>query len=431
MKHAKLAFTTAIALLTLLAVPVQLSAQEQQQQNAKRLRYTVTDLGPAKSFAEGINNKGWVAGTALLPDGVTQHAFLWRNGRKTDLGTLGGPNSSAFNRASERGKIAGNAETSTPDPLGEDFCFYGTNLICLAFVWQNGVMTPLPTLGGNNSWANGGINNRGQVAGLAENTTPDPTCLPPNVLQSKPVIWEKGEIRELPTVSGDPDGGAFAINDNGDAVGASANCTTPFHAVLWRKDGSVKDLGNLGGTMNNAAQDINNRGEVVGVSDLAGDTTFHAFLWTEAKGLQDLGTFGELPSSWAFGINDARQVVGMSCDINGDCGAFLWQDGVMTDLNSLLPNGSPWNLIVGTSINSRGEIVGVGDEGNGFHALLVTPCDEEPADDKGCHEQNSAVPQGTGSERPRITLPENVRQLLRQRRDLRYHIPGSTSEHAR
>src|ERR1700680_1244322 len=78
----------ATSLFATLAVPVRLAAQDQQQQNAKRPRYTVTDLGPAQSFAEGINNKGWVDGTAILPDGVDQHAFLWRNGKKTDLGTL-------------------------------------------------------------------------------------------------------------------------------------------------------------------------------------------------------------------------------------------------------------------------------------------------------------------------------------------------------
>ena len=209
---------------------------------------------------------------------------------------------SAFFGPSERGQVAGNAETSTPDPLGEDFCFYGTQPDLSRVHLAKRRDDPAATLGGDNSWANGGLNNRGQVAGVAENTTPDPTCPPPNVLQSKPVIWEMGEIRELPTVSGDPDGTAFAINDNGEAAGASSNCTTPFHAVLWRRDGSAQDLGSFGGTMLNLAQGINNRGEVVGVSDLPGDTAFHAFLWSEAEGMQDLGTFVGLPSS--LGLRD-------------------------------------------------------------------------------------------------------------------------------
>jgi probable HAF family extracellular repeat protein len=120
-------------------------------------------------------------------------------------------------------------------------------LIYLPFVWQKGVRTPLPTLGGNNGGANG-FNSRNQVVGSAENTTPDPTCAAPQVTGFKPVIWEDGEIeQELPTLSGDPDGIALAINDRGQVIGVSGNCTTAFHAVLWQND-TVTDLGNLGGT---------------------------------------------------------------------------------------------------------------------------------------------------------------------------------------
>jgi probable HAF family extracellular repeat protein len=176
-----------------------------------------------------------------------------------DIGApgLGGPNSIAFGD-NERFQSAGEAETSTPDPNGEDFCGFGTHLTCLPFVWQNGVMTPLPTLGGNNGEA-GLINSRGEVAGTAENATPDSTCPPgdPQVLQEKPVIWRNGEIKALDTFRGDPDGWAFGINDKGQVVGASGICSTlnsdtyfyvlSRHALLW-DNGKVTDVGNLGGT---------------------------------------------------------------------------------------------------------------------------------------------------------------------------------------
>jgi len=114
---------------------------------------------------------------------------------------------------------------------------------------------------------------------VAENTTLDPICEAPQVLQFKPVIWTKREVQELPTFPGDPEGFAGPINDRGEAAGASGNCTTEgFHALLWQ-EGSVTDLGNLGGTMGNIAIDINNQGQIVGRSNLPGDTTFHAFLW--------------------------------------------------------------------------------------------------------------------------------------------------------
>ena len=422
----------ALTLFAAMALTGRLVVRAQQQHASKNLpSYIVTDLGPAQSFAEGINNRGWVTGTTVLADGVTQHAFLWREGIETDLGTFGGPNSSAFNLPSERGQVAGNAEISTPDPLGEDFCLYGTHLICLGFIWQNGVITPLATLGGNNSWANGGLNNRGQAVGVAENATLDPSCATPG-LEGRPVIWEKGAVQELPTFPGDEDGTALSINDRGQVVGVSTDCgalPTIFHAVLWR-NGTVIDLGSLGGTLNNVAQGINNAGQVVGFSDLPGDTSSHAFLWTDRDGMRDLGTFGGLPTSLAFGINEEGQVVGMSCDVSFDCSAFLWQDGAMTELNTLLPQGSPWNLIVGTSINARGEIVGVGDTGNGFHAVLLTPCDQQHADAAGCKDEGTATPQGETSQGSRSVLSENFRKILRQRLGVRYRSPDTATPQA-
>ena len=74
-------------------------------------------------------------------------------------------------------------------------------------------MTGLQTLGGNNGTANQ-INNLGQAAGTAENSTSDPACPAPQVLQFKPVVWENGRVQELPTSIGDPEGVAFAINNH-------------------------------------------------------------------------------------------------------------------------------------------------------------------------------------------------------------------------
>src|SRR5438445_1584532 len=239
------AYITAITLISSLAASIQLAAQELQPQKKELPRYTIIDLGPAADWVGGVNNKGNVDGTAILSDG-SQRAFLWRNGAETVLGTFGGPNSVAFKGPAERGQVVGKAETSTPDPLGEDFCGFGTQLICLPFVLQNGVMTPLLTLGGNNGIAFD-VNSRGQVAGTAENATQDTTCPTPS-LEAKPVIWEKGEIQELPTFSGDPDGSVISINDGGQAVGISGNCFGFLRNVLWQH-GTVIDLGNLGGTV--------------------------------------------------------------------------------------------------------------------------------------------------------------------------------------
>jgi probable HAF family extracellular repeat protein len=419
MRSRTLMCITAITLFAALATTIRLAAQQDQQQKKQFPRYTIVDLGTLGgtfSGAGGLNNRGWVAGTATLFGDNNQHEFLWVQGLRIDLGTLGGPNSgpsSNFSRPNGRGEVPGAAETSTLDPNGEDFCGFLTHLTCLPFIWQNGVMSPLPTLGGTNGAA-GDINNRGQVAGYAENTTLDATCAAPQVLQFKPVVWEKGEVQELPTVSGDPDGVASAINDRGETVGYSGNCQvlvhgSPSHALLWRS-GAVTDLGNLGGT-SNFSLDINNHGQAVGASELP-DTTMHAFLWQKGA-MTDLGTLPGLTFySQANGINDRGQVVGFSCDINFDCDAFLWQNGVMTDLNTLIPAGSPLIPFIAADINSRGQIVGsafqlsTGDT----HAFLATPSHGE-ADNEGA----TPAAQGETAERPKVTLPENVRTLLRQR----------------
>jgi probable HAF family extracellular repeat protein len=424
MKSRILMWIAEMSLFTPLAMPVRVVAQEVQQQGEHLQRYTVTDLGTlgggrfSQSFF--INKNGVVSGSASLPDG-TQHAVLWVRGQIADLRTLGGPNSIAFadNASSE---AVGESETSVSDSNGEDFCGFGTHLTCLPFVWQRGVMTPLSTLGGNNGEANA-INILGEVAGAAENTTPDPKCPAPQVLHFKPVTWEEGNIHALPTFRGDPDGVAEEINDRGQVVGGSGTCATfnpnlltnllSRHALLW-ENRRVTDLGNLGGTTGqaggNLAFNLNNRGHVVGVSDLPGDTTFHAFLWTKATGMQDLGTLSGDVASTSTGINDAGLVVGLSLDASFNPRAFLWEKGAMTDLNTLIPADSPLFLMTACSINSRGKISGLGVTSTGdVHAYRATPTRSEGGT------ETAPAEQGGSGESPKVTLPEKVRELPQQR----------------
>jgi probable HAF family extracellular repeat protein len=393
MKSRFLTCFAAITLFAMAAIPPQLAAQDAQQPTHELPRYVVKDigtLGGTVGQGRGINNKDWITGLALLPHNMAFRAFLRKKGRNIDLGTLGGPNSTTFYKPTEQGEVAGAAETSNPDPLGEDFCFFGTHLICLAFVWQNGTMTALPTLGGNNGTANY-INNHSQVAGLAENTTLDSTCSN-SEYQAEPVIWNKGVAQQLRTVSGDPDGFVNVINDEGVAVGGSGDCATSgafsLHALLWQ-NGSPTDLGSLGGTLFSNAIDVNEQGQVVGASDLAGDTNFwaflspntHAFSWHNGA-IKDLSTLPGDPTSIAFGINNKGQIVGSGSR------AIVWGTDGLIDLNTLVsgPPFSPLYLLSALDINDRGEIVGEGLAINGdLHAFLAIPCDELHGDIEGCH----------------------------------------------
>ena len=69
------------------------------------------------------------------------------------------------------------------------------------------------------------INNRGQVAGLAE-ATATRQRLPVGLFY--PVVWEYGGVRRLPIPTGDNSGLAAAINDNGQVVGASGASRLTF-----------------------------------------------------------------------------------------------------------------------------------------------------------------------------------------------------------
>jgi probable HAF family extracellular repeat protein len=206
-------------------------------------------------------------------------------------------------------------------------------------------------------------------------------------------------------------------------VGSSGACA-PFnpnnqpylsenHALLW-DNGTVIDLGNLGGTggiAGNHACAINNRSQVVGHSELPNDTTFHAFLWTKETQMQDLGTLSGDYASLAIGINDGK-IVGASLDGNFNARAYVWENGIMTDLNIVASGRSNLYLLVAQSINDRGEIIGFGATDMGdLHGFLAIPCGA----DHDAHVEANA---------PRPALTASARQRLRQQLGQRDHVGG-------
>jgi len=327
----------------------------------------------------------------------------------------------------ERDEVAGFSDTSELDPYDENFCgpfsFLNSDpYICRAFVWRQGVKTLLPTLGGNNAAAVA-INNRGQATGIAETNVVNPACASPQVFDFKAVIWgpTKDEIHELSPLPGDNEAVTTGINDNGRVVGTSAKCALgpfPIHAVLW-EDGKPINLGTLGGAVFNIAFGINNRGQVVGGSDLPGDTIHHAFLWENGM-MTDLGSILGLPVSQALSINNQGQVVGFSQDLSNNIIAWIWENGLMTDLNSLIPADSPWFLVEALGINDRAQIAGfafntsTGDT-RGF---ILTPVQSS--------ESSAQTARSTASKEP-PALPEKVRRMLKRRMDARLHWASPTN----
>jgi len=379
-------------------------------------------LGGTQTTAYGINNLGWVTGGGSLPGDLSEHALLWRAGTLTDLGTLGGPNSSAGNPLkNDVGLIQGFSQIKASDPLGEDWVYDCLELlsgvtqcqditrITLGFVWQNNAMTALPTLGGNNAQA-WGANDSGQIVGIAETSVRDASCTPPQILDFEAVIWtpSQGLVQELPPYHGDKVGGALGINALGQVVGASGACAPispaiAAHAVLW-DNGKPISMGSLGGKFSNVAYAINIAGQAVGVSDLKGDNTAHAFLWQSGQGMLDLGTLPGDFLSVAYSINDLGQVVGTSCNVKFNCRAFLWQNGSMFDLNALIASTSSLHLISANDLNNHGEIVGQAfDQKTGtLPAFIASP------------NNNDGNSQLEIQSRPLIQLPASLHDRLQQ-----------------
>jgi probable HAF family extracellular repeat protein len=496
MKIRILTLTIPVTLFAVLAGPIQLAAQH--------IRYKLIDIGtfggPASYFTDPgigpgsqvLSNRGMLAGKAdtSTPDSSPNncppicfdtHVFRWDKGVLTDLGALPGGNNSDVGGINARGWIAGGSETGETDPLTGGRVFH-------AVLWKGNELVDLGTLGEGLSSVALQVNNGGQVVGISTiNTTPDPFSFAGGSIH--PFLWQNGVMRDLGTLGG-PDAFAFpgcANERNNLVTGFSlmdevVNPTNGFptvHPFLW-EDGNMIDLGTLGGTT--VAQDpgscVNNRGQVAGASTLPGDSILHPFFWEHGV-LTDLGTLGG-DFGLVWWLNDAGDVVGGTSTageelfhatlwrkgvikdlgaLEGDCFSFagaisfhdqivgasfacdgsvaravLWDKESIVDLNTVIPENSSLQLVEARYVNNRGEIAGrglpVGCDNVDMcgHAFLLIPC----ASGQGC-EGNDGISTRIGS--PPITTntttPTRRRRMtkefvaqLRARLAQRYHVPG-------
>ncbi len=297
----------------------------------------------------------------------------------TDLGTLPGHIWSTASGINARGQIVGN---STPN--------VGPNR---PFLWQDGVMTdssPFPSWSGEANAINASGQTVGSfsvpgIGGLAPSQN-NISCVNPLAIGAasgindsgqvagtlrfsgeflRGFLWSNGVLTTLNPLQGYTDSRAYGINAGGEVVGSSCvdDCG---RATLW-SEGLVRDL--TGGL--STARAINDAGQVVGTMELAFE---HAFLWSEGV-ITDLGTLPGDQNSSALAINNSGQIVGSSNRVffPGRESAVRWSDGAIVNLNDLIPAGSGWVLREATGINDRGQIVGQGLIGGQLHAFLLTP----------------------------------------------------------
>ena len=150
--------------------------------------------------------------------------------RIVDLGTLdtthngGGGGSQAW-AVNSLGQVVGFSRTGIGEPAP-----YGAQH---AFVWEQGVITDLGTLGGapNEQSTARFINERGQIVGWSG---------PYASAATRAVIWDGGVVHDIGTLGGDrsmPSG----LSDAGHVVGSSTIPSGASHAFLWL-NGVMQDL---------------------------------------------------------------------------------------------------------------------------------------------------------------------------------------------
>ena len=151
-------------------------------------------LGGTWGESHAVNDAGQVAGFSMLPGDQVGHAFLWEDGVMHDLGTLGGPTSTVQGprSLSEAGHVVG-----TSDADG------GRH----AFLWHDGTMTDLGTLGGATSQPRA-VNSHGQVVGVSETAGGERHAF----------LWDDGVMTDLTALApGVVE--VVDINDAGQAIG--------------------------------------------------------------------------------------------------------------------------------------------------------------------------------------------------------------------
>jgi probable HAF family extracellular repeat protein len=287
------------------------------------------------SSARAINNSGEITGTSYI-SGPGNVAFRY-DGDMTSLGTYGGLYGYTIATAiNDSGVVAGRANV-------------GTGLNYVAVVHSGGGFSPLGTLGGTDSQAEG-INNAGVVVGISYTT---------GNTANRAFSYSGGSMTDLGTLGG-TDSRAFGINSAGKIVGGSNNTGNSTYHVFLHAGGIMTGLGTLGGNYGEAYA-INDSDQIVGESR-NGSGQIHAFLYSGGV-MTDLGTFGGTTSA-AFGIDSYGNVVGTARNGSSQQRAFIYSDGTLYDLNTLasgfLGGAGFTDLRYAYDINDSGWIVGYG-----------------------------------------------------------------------
>jgi len=308
-------------------------------------RVTILHTGWGADYFEAkrINNRGEMVGTLDSSKGEFKdqpHAGFYSDGKVIDLHLLVPGNR----------KIPGSLPTDLNDQ-GE-VLFYALSELDTTWVYSDGQVKSLNHLARHahldrsiNLEATA-INNSGDIVG---------TTIVDNVYRNGFVLHE-GHVQLLQPLPQHPHSEAISINNFGRVVGRSfddLNHDVDFRAV-WFEGENARDLG----VPFSFAFQINDAGHILGLGQNGG------FLWT-----------GQLPVAGIpfepKGMNAADQIVGTAGPWPPH--AFIYSQGVTTDLNELIDPATGWLLMQANDINEVGQIVGFGRVNENFAGFLLDP----------------------------------------------------------
>jgi probable HAF family extracellular repeat protein len=330
-------------------------------------KYTVTPI--AQGVGNGINNEGDVVGTlsGIFHNDplIEQHAFLYKGGKLTDLGAPTIDDESGAQAVNDSDEVAGSTATVDGPFIHGDASFY-----------KNGQWVVFATGVTEGAWAEAsGINNQGEIVG----SYPIPPFHPP--LPPFPFhafVYINGKLVDLGTLGG-IDSSASGINNAGWIVGVAENTEGVDEAFIYR-NGRMQSIG--GSLSSNFVPSaINDNGWITG--ELNTSTTRNAVLFINDK-LYNLGTLAGFTGSTGVSINNSGTVVGNllgnitnpdNDDVyQGVTGEFVYSNGRMYNLNTVLETGG-WKITEVGQINEAGQIAATGTYGGQTitYALLLTP----------------------------------------------------------
>lgn len=314
-------------------------------------RYAVTDLGDlggGESIASSVNESGQIVGSSWLSGHTPgnacdeRRAFLYEDGVMTELPSLPGTRYSTASAINDLGDASGTNDVYVEDSSVTGGCFPGYRGVQTPVLIRGGVPLDLSAPSPWYAGIAGDLNNRGQVVGWSWLTSGG----------YHGYLWENDVRTDLGTLGGWSI--ATDINEQSVVVGYS-QVGAGSMGFRW-ESGQMAALPSIGGTTNNGANEINEAGDIVGWSGSLAGT--EPALYPSSGGVVALGSLGGTQGS-GFGINDAGIVVGYSYTTANQRHAILYESA-LHDLNDRIDPASGWELMAATGINNSGEIVGWG-----------------------------------------------------------------------